>query len=137
MCVTPKSRGNYKIVAKVIYNIFVLADSEGFLMGNYHVKDLKLLIEKQELGQNFDSQSENGDLNPILETSNQNSLDKSSSRIVLGPAEEESNRGIILLTSQNFQDNLPLPILQDNPQKKGPGRPKNNKKGKHKNCSRP
>ena len=45
---TPKSRGDYKIVAKVTENIFVLANSEGVLLGNYHVKDLKLRVERQE-----------------------------------------------------------------------------------------
>ena len=74
---TPKSRDDYKIVAKVTNNIFVLADSEGFLMGKYHVKDLRLRVEWQyedDLGHNSDIQSEKQDLYSTPEAWNQTNL---------------------------------------------------------------
>ena len=121
-------RGDYKIVAKVTNNIFVLADLEGVLIGNYHVKDLKLRVERQdedEIGQNSDSSSDNQGLDPASEFSKQNNPEETTSRIILDSDLKEANPNTI--SNQNSQIQ---PVFQDNPQKKGPGRPKKNKKGK-------
>ena len=142
---TPKFHGDYTIVSKVSNNIFVLADADGYLLGEYHVKDIKHRVSRDQnkLSDTNDQVTHLEQYNniPHQESSfKENSTCREKEPTISSDLETYKDREmspVLTHTRTIYSSNQPEGSTMETVQKKGPGRPKKNKRGSRKTILAP